>query len=139
MYFPFPLSPSPLLLLLTILTRWQHTMTHVGSPNASEIYGNLRALNAFGTFIFDFASSPMTRRWCESRNERSRYPYVGYHWFPSPHVELDFRNSQTPSRCKLCRKFPTLSISCLLSAYRSSLSQVSIRPKEADPRSSFLQ
>ncbi|GAA5834205.1 hypothetical protein JCM5353_006950 [Sporobolomyces roseus] len=24
-----------------------HTMTHVGSPNASEIYGNLRALNAF--------------------------------------------------------------------------------------------
>ena len=24
-------------------------MTHVGSPNASEIYGNLRALNAFGT------------------------------------------------------------------------------------------
>lgn len=24
-----------------------HTMTHAGTPNASEIYGNLRALNAF--------------------------------------------------------------------------------------------
>lgn len=33
-------------------------MTHVGSPNASEIYGNLRALNAFGSFVsFSFPLS----------------------------------------------------------------------------------
>ena len=82
-------------------------MTHVGSPNASEIYGNLRALNAFGTSTsvssHPFSFNGQLMRDFERR--RSWYPYVGYYRVPSSHAELDEWNPQVVARCKLRRKF----------------------------------